>query len=177
MHETSDMYFQNLAKSKNWRYSFSGSKLPINGMVWVPAVILHSVINRKMCYWYTITWGNPNIEPPWGTYNSISNRKPTAQANNSVTYTNLVEVFVGNFVSATNNLSPLHLPHFLREMLHGVHSISPPLHITKQQGQDPISQKKLAQEEVILATTKEILGWFINGSNFTLQLMPDKYKK
>ena len=65
----------------------------------------------------------------------------------AVTYTNLVEVFVNEFIAATNNPSLSHLTHLSRAMLHRVHSIPNPPHpqspeITKHQGQEPISQKK-----------------------------------
>ena len=81
-------------------------------------------------------------------------------------------------MAATKNPSLSHLTHFLREILHGVHYISPsPPNITKHQVQDPISQKKLAKVEGTWKTLKEILGWIIDGANFTLQLMPDKCKK
>ena len=95
----------------------------------------------------------------------------------TTTFINLVEVFVDDFIGATNDLSDENLSHFSRAMLFGVHSIFPPPEISKHQGQDPISQKKLQQGEGKWATTKEILGWLVNGANFTLQLMPEKCAK
>ena len=62
----------------------------------------------------------------------------------TVTNTNMVEVFVNYFIAATNNPSLSHLAHFLREMLHGVHSILPPPKIIKHQYQDPISHLKIS---------------------------------
>lgn len=91
-------------------------------------------------------------------------------------YVNLVEVFVDDFIGATNNSNIAHLEHFSRAMLFGVHSVFPPPEITGHQGQDPVSQKKLEQGEGSWATTKEILGWLVDGANFTIQLMPDKVK-
>ena len=95
----------------------------------------------------------------------------------AITYSNLVEVFVDDFIAATNNADPTHLRHFSRAMLYGVHSIFPPPDITGHAGQDPISQKKLAQGEGTWTTTKEILGWLVDGAKFTIQLTPDKCKK
>ena len=92
-------------------------------------------------------------------------------------YVNLTEVFVDDFIGATNNTNTEHLEHFSRAMLYGVHSIFPPPEITGHQGQDPISQKKMDQGDGTWAYTKEILGWLVDGANFTLQLMQDKCKK
>ena len=64
----------------------------------------------------------------------------------SVTYTHMVELSTDNFISATNNLSLSYLTHFLREMLHVVHYISPLPTVTKHQGQDPILQNKTRTE-------------------------------
>ena len=44
----------------------------------------------------------------------------------SVTYINLVKLFVDNFMAATNNPSLSHLTHLSRAMLHGFYSIFPP---------------------------------------------------
>ena len=91
----------------------------------------------------------------------------------TATCINLVEVFVDDFIAVTNNLSEEHLMHLSRAMLFGVYLIFPPLEISKHQGEDPISQKKLKQGEGMRSTIKEILGWLVNGTNFTLQLMPE----
>jgi hypothetical protein len=88
--------------------------------------------------------------------------------------TTLVEVFVDDFITATNNQSTKHLTHVSRAMLHGVHSIFPPPAITNHPGEDPISQKKLANGEGALCTTKEILGWEVDGEAFTIKLPTKK---
>jgi len=92
----------------------------------------------------------------------------------TATYLNLVEVFVDDFIGATNNTSPEHLEHFSRAMLFGVHSVFPPPAITGHQGEDPILQKKLSQEEGTWRHTKEILGWLVDGAAFTNQLLKEK---
>ena len=92
----------------------------------------------------------------------------------TASYLNLIEVFVDDFIGATNNTSPEHLEHFSRAMLFGVHSVFPPPAITGHQGEDPISQKKLSQGEGTWRHTKEILGWLVDGAAFTIQLLPDK---
>ena len=95
----------------------------------------------------------------------------------TTSFINLVEVFVDDFIGATNNLTRTHLEHFSRAMLFGVHSVFPPPDITGHQGEDPISQKKLHQGEGTWSHTKEILGWLVDGLNFTLSLLPEKCEK
>ena len=93
----------------------------------------------------------------------------------AASFVNITEVFVNDFISATNNTDPDHLRHFSRAMLlHGIHSIFPPPEVSGHQGEDPISQKKLKQGNSLREFTKEILGWLIDGAEFTIQLMPDK---
>ena len=78
----------------------------------------------------------------------------------TTTFINLVEVFVHDFIGATKDLSEEHLTHVSRAMLFGVHSIFPPPEISKHQGKDPISQKKLQQGKGTWATTKKYSdGW------------------
>ena len=95
----------------------------------------------------------------------------------AIQYANLVEVFVDDFIVATNDTSMEHLQRFSRAMLLGVHSVFPPPLITGHQGKDLISQKKLQQEEGRWATTKEILSWLVDGTNFTIQLTPENAKR
>ena len=102
---------------------------------------------------------------------------PSARLAGAIQYVNLVEVFVDDFIAATNEISEDHLRKFSRAMLLGVHSVFPPPAFTGHQGEDPISQKKLKQGEGTWATTKEILGWLVDGANFTITLLPEKCAK
>ena len=95
----------------------------------------------------------------------------------AATYINLTEVFVDDFMGVTNNITTTNLRHFSRAMLYGVHSVFPPPDVSGHQGEDPISQKKLAQGEGTWSFQKEILGWLVDGANFTIQLMPEKCSK
>ena len=90
---------------------------------------------------------------------------------------NLIEVFVDDFIGCTDNLSISHLLNITRAMLHGVHSIFPPPPITGHTGGDPISEKKLDNLEGLWSHTKEILGWIIDGANYTIYLPPAKTEK
>ena len=86
----------------------------------------------------------------------------------------LQEVFVDDFIGCTNTLTKDHLTQTSRAMINGIHSIFPPPEITTHPGGDPVSEKKLDKGEGTWAFTKEILGWDINGKDFTLQLPPKK---
>ena len=88
--------------------------------------------------------------------------------------TNLLEVFVDDFCAMTNNLSTAHLTKFSCALISGIHLVFPPPKITKHAGEDPISQRKLEMGEATWDTTKELLGWLINGTHYTIQLQPER---
>ena len=81
----------------------------------------------------------------------------------SAYFVNLNGVFVDDFISATDTTNRANLTNFSREMLHGINSIFPPLEVSVHQVEEPISQKILKQVEVIWETTKEFLGWLVDG--------------
>ena len=95
----------------------------------------------------------------------------------AATYTNLMEVFVDDFIAATNGGSREHLTQLSRAMLHGIHSVFPPPEQSGHTGPEPISEKKLQEGEGTWDTTKEILGWIVDGALFTVQLPPAKCQK
>ena len=55
----------------------------------------------------------------------------------------IIEVFVNDFIGATNNADITYLLHLSRCMLHGIHAISPPSEVTQYGGGDSVSEKKL----------------------------------
>ena len=87
------------------------------------------------------------------------------------------EVYVDDFIGCTDIISKDHLLNLSRAMLHGIHSIFPPREVTGHAGEDPISEKKLDQLEGLWDPVKEILGWMINGNDYTLYLPPKKVQK
>ena len=89
---------------------------------------------------------------------------------------NLIEVFVDNFIGCTDKTTKEHLQQFSQAMLHGIHEIFPPPSVTGHSGGDPISEKKLTKLEELWDNVKEILGWVLNGANFTISLPPEKIK-
>ena len=90
---------------------------------------------------------------------------------------NITEVFVDGFIAATNDRSKAHLAHFSQAMLMGVHSVFPPPSESGHYREDPVPQKKLYQGEGTWSTQKEILGWIVDSTNFTIQLCPSKCNK
>jgi hypothetical protein len=91
--------------------------------------------------------------------------------------TTLVEVFVDDFIGLTNDLNPNHISHVSKSMLHGIHSIFPPEEVTWHPGGDSIAEKKIDKGEGRWDTKKEVLGWDIDGSKYTIQLPPQKCDK
>jgi hypothetical protein len=64
------------------------------------------------------------------------------QHNNHTTNIDLIEVYVDDFISMTNDLRDEHLLQLSRAILHGIHCIFPPPSISNHCGGDPISEKK-----------------------------------
>ena len=89
----------------------------------------------------------------------------------------LIEVFVDDFIGMTNGGTEDHLRHVSRAMLHGVHSIFPPPDASGHDGEDPIAQKKLDNGDGDWQYVKEILGWIIDGEQYTIQLPLEKCQK
>ena len=58
-----------------------------------------------------------------------STSNPVARLQAAATYVNLTEVFVDDFIGATNNTTISHLTHS-RAMLHRIHSVFPPSNVT-----------------------------------------------
>ena len=60
---------------------------------------------------------------------------------NDTKHITLMEVFVDDFIGATNSTDNSHIQHMSRAMLHGIHSMFPPKALIGHQGGDPISEK------------------------------------
>ena len=132
----------------------------------------------------------PPTDIPMPTTPSHANQTPTTQPTDNPMPTpqptdnpkppnhllSLVEVYMDDFLGCTNNLHPQHLQELTRAILHGIHTIFPPPDVSGHTGEDPISVKKLISEGW-WALEKDILGWLLNGSTFTIHLPPQKSKK
>jgi hypothetical protein len=110
----------------------------------------------------------------WMMKDNINNNTKQHHKKNT---TDLIEVYVDDFIGGTNQLDTKHLTQLSRAILHGIHSVFPPTDITKHCGGDPISEKKMANGDGIWKFEKEILGWVVNGQDFTIYLPPNKSKK
>ena len=95
----------------------------------------------------------------------------------NTTSVDLIEVFVDDFIAATNAQNLPHVRHISRAMLHGVHTIYPPPQITKHTGADPIARKKLEKGDGLWRTEKEILGWIFDGVKYTMRLPKEKCER
>ena len=89
----------------------------------------------------------------------------------------LFECFVDDFMAMTNNIDPKNLTRTSRVMLHAIHNIFPPPEVTGHQGEDSISQSKIANGDGQWNYIKEILGWIINGEDYTIVLPKKKLDK
>ncbi len=98
-------------------------------------------------------------------------------ANIPTPYLNLFEVFVDDFIAATNNSSATHLRNIARTMLHAIHSVFPPPEVTGHPGGDSISVKKILKGEGQWNTEQELLGWIIDGVHYTIRLPDEKLEK
>ena len=117
----------------------------------------------------------PSQLPPHPLEHHVCNTAPSQQDQHPAT--SLVEVYVDDFIIATNDLNKINLQHLARAMLHGIHSIFPPPSVSQHTGEDPISIKKLSGGEGVFSFQKEILGWIFDGTAFTLFLPPTKTNK
>ena len=93
------------------------------------------------------------------------------------TYKTLFEVFVDDFMAITNNTDPKNLRDISRAMLHAIHAVFPPPEITGHSGEDPVSVKKIDNGDGKWSYLKEILGWMIDGKDYTISLPESKLKK
>jgi hypothetical protein len=109
----------------------------------------------------------------------LMNGAPSPSSTNTTehTTTNLVEVFVDDFIGITNNIQQNHLLQFSRALLHGVHCVFPPPSVSGHKGQDPLSEKKMKQGDGQWHHVKEILGWDFDGLHYTISLPQSKAKK
>ena len=89
----------------------------------------------------------------------------------------LLEVYVDDFISMSNDIRCQHLLHTSRAMLHGIHAIFPPPAVTGHNSFDPIAEAKLRKGERLWDITKEVMGWEFDGQEGTIQLPLLKCKK
>ena len=88
----------------------------------------------------------------------LKNADAFQQLNAVARATNILEVFVDDFVAVSNQLQYLHLEHVSNYIINGIHSIFPPPEVSLNQGEYPVSQQNLQLGDGTWAFTKEIQG-------------------
>jgi hypothetical protein len=86
------------------------------------------------------------------------------------------ESYIDDFIAAIQTRNISHLRHAGRALLHAINDIFPPPELTGSQLEHPISLSKLS-EDGAWATTKEILGWTLNGESRTISISSNKFEK
>ena len=82
----------------------------------------------------------------------------------------IIEVFVDDFIGATNNADLTHILHLSRCMLHDIHANPPPSEVTQHGGGDSVSENNLNKGDGTWAHEKEILGCIFNGQDYIMRL-------
>jgi hypothetical protein len=87
-------------------------------------------------------------------------------------------VYIDDFcLAAVEDASGTLLQQTAQAMLHAIHSVFPtPAAMGTPDAKDPISEKKLAKGDARWDTQKEILGYWLDGINCTIQLPPSRVK-
>lgn len=86
----------------------------------------------------------------------------------------LIEVYLDDFIAATQSTNLTHLRQVARCLLHAIEDVFPGPDVTGSKLGPAISHKKLLAEGT-WTTQKEILGWLFDGETRTIQLPPAKY--
>jgi len=86
-------------------------------------------------------------------------------------------VYMDDFIGLAQSMSENELRHFTRAVLHGIHTVFPLPGPLDDQTDEPISVKKLKQEDGLWNTQKEILGWLFDGVTKCMRLPAEKVTK
>jgi hypothetical protein len=88
----------------------------------------------------------------------------------------ILAVYVDDYcLAAVEDSTGTLLQRTARATLHAIHSVFPTPEATgTPDAKNPISEKKLAKGDARWDTQKEILGYWLNGSNCTMQLPPGR---
>ena len=102
--------------------------------------------------------------------------KPARRQSTTEPRRQMSAVYVDDFcLAAVEDASGTLLQRTARATLHAIHSVFPtPAATGTLDAKDPISEKKLAKGDARWDTTKEILGYWLNGIDRTIQLPPDR---
>ena len=93
------------------------------------------------------------------------------QATKSKALKYLLEVYMDDYIALPMPSSKEHLNHVINAVMAGIHDVFP---ASKADNTDPISLKKLKQQEAMWAVQKNVLGFIFNGKHKTLWLEEPK---
>ena len=85
----------------------------------------------------------------------------------------MLEVYIDDFCTMVQTDDLEELRHVTRALLHAIHEVFPPPHVTGHKGGDSISIKKLLEGEGVWDTRKQMLGWIFDGITRCIEL-PEK---
>ena len=91
------------------------------------------------------------------------------------TFLSMIEVYVDHFMSLVIPVSQSQLMHVAAAVMTGIHDVFPAN--DKDNGDDPISEKKLKQLEAQYSTLKTLLGFHFDGINKTMWLESARCEK
>ncbi|KAL7526943.1 hypothetical protein ACHAWF_001977 [Thalassiosira exigua] len=108
--------------------------------------------------------------------NFVLPQMATVSREQGAAFLQLLEVYVDDFVQMAQTSDVDVLRHCSRAILHAIHSVFPPPDITGHAGEDPISVKKMLEDEGLWAVRKDILGWMMDGATRCIKLAEAKQK-
>ena len=122
---------------------------------------------------------DPNLLPPHPLENLSLPHEPTSSEVQRFNANFLchLECYVDDYICLLQSSDPKILRGAARSILTAIHDIFPPTHVTKFQGEDPISIQKILKGEGVWSTSKEILGWMFDGITRCIAMPPDKHAK
>jgi hypothetical protein len=123
------------------------------------------------------TWVDANTQQPKHPMEAFTAPTEPARPQSTIGPAHQMSaVYVDDFLlAAVEDKTGAFLQRTARATLHAIHSIFPPPAATGMpDAKDPVSEKKLAKGDARWATTKEILGYWLDGENRTVQLPPSR---
>jgi len=102
------------------------------------------------------------------------NLLPALQDQNFPQLLQLLEVYVDDFIGLLQAPNITQAQHFTWAVLHAIHKVFPPVHVTGHINDEPVALKKLQAGDSLWSTCKEILGWLFDGLAHTIMLPPEK---
>jgi hypothetical protein len=172
--------------SSRWNFAYVMPSVPGTPTRLVVPSALQMGWNESPAYFCATTESIRDVAQAWidtGTHKPVHPMEPFTepsqpgrrQSSLGPAY-QMSAVYVDDFIlAAVEDESGKLLRKTARATLHAIHSVFPPPAATgMSDAKDPISEKKLAKGDARWDTTKEILGYMLDGVNRTVQLPPSR---